>query len=283
MSKVTIGVPVYNGAATLRACLECLENQTYRDVEIVVSDNASTDNSAEIAQEFVDRDPRFRLVRKDINVGPVLNFFSLLDEAKTYLFMWRADDDWSDPDYIARLKLLFDKNPGVSLVAGRAVYVRPDGQVVGVKPYSTPKQRTRAFRIGHMLMNLSPNSIYGLWDRVALKEVLVRTRESYPYVWAWDHIAMTPMILREAVIGDNSACLYVGQPEILRHSSQQEPRMMWEMRRRFRQVCFEEMRRQEWSFWERPIVVLFLLRYANVRVFRFWKTVRRQIRYWLGA
>src|SRR3546814_6530691 len=52
MASVTIGVPVYNGAATLRECLECLRNQTFRDIEVLISDNASSDNIAAIAQEF---------------------------------------------------------------------------------------------------------------------------------------------------------------------------------------------------------------------------------------
>src|SRR5690554_3061524 len=123
---VTIGVPVYNGAATLRASLECLRDQTYRNIEVIISDNASTDTSTAIAQSFVDADPRFHLVKRQKNVGPVPNFFSLLGESNAELFMWRADDDWSDEHYVEKLVALFDSDSRTRLAVAESVLVKPD-------------------------------------------------------------------------------------------------------------------------------------------------------------
>src|SRR3546814_15784678 len=100
MASVTIGVPVYNGAATLRECLECLRNQTFRDIEVLISDNASSDNSAAIAQEFVDRNPRFKLICQSENIGARRHFVGLLEMAPTDFFMLRSDDDLSDADFV---------------------------------------------------------------------------------------------------------------------------------------------------------------------------------------
>ncbi|PKQ06139.1 MAG: hypothetical protein CVT73_10525 [Alphaproteobacteria bacterium HGW-Alphaproteobacteria-12] len=275
---VTIGVPVYNGAGTLRTSLECLQNQTYRDIEVIVSDNASTDDSADIAQEFVDKDSRFHLVRRETNIGPAPNFFSLLERAQTELFMWRADDDWSEPDYVEKLVALFDKDEHTKLAAAESVFVRPNGVVAAVKSFSAPHQKSRVSRIGHMLMNLNPNSICGLWDRRTLIEIMTRTKESYPYVWAWDHVVLLPVILAEGVSGTNETRLYVGQPEARRYSVKERAETMWKMRRVFRHACFAELRRIHWRWWEKPVLTLIVLRYANLRVYRFWKTVRRHIR-----
>lgn len=280
---VTIGVPVYNGAATLRASLECLRDQTYRNIEIIISDNASTDSSAEIAQSFVNTDPRFRLIRRQENIGPVPNFFSLLEEARTDLFMWRADDDWSDLDYVEKLVALFEENPQTRLAASECVLVNQSGDVTAIKSFSAPYQRTRVFRIGHMLMKLTPNSIYGLWHRPTLVDILSRTTKTFPFIWSWDHMAMTPVILMEAVSGTNETRLYAGRPETARHSARETAQTMWKMRRMFRRASFAEVRRLTWKWWEKPILTIFILRYANLRVYRFWKTVRRQVRNWLGT
>lgn len=282
IGTVTIGVPVYNGAATLRRALECLQNQTYRDIKVIISDNASTDESARIAQEFVDADPRFRLVRQQQNVGPVPNFFSLLEMADTDYFMWRADDDWSDADYVEKLILLFERNLGTRLAAGQVVFVRPNGSVNRIDRSSRPRHRLRVFRIGHVLMNVSASSIYGLWHRPTLVENLRRTKEAYPYVWAWDLIALLPVILGESVSATNETKLYVGQPETPRYSARERAETMWKMRRTFRKACLVEVRRHRWDWWERPILWIFILRYANIRVYRFWKTVRRHVRQVLG-
>jgi len=278
MATITIGVPVYNGAATLERSLECLRTQTYRDTEVIVSDNASTDRSADIAQGFADRDPRFRVVRRESNVGPVPNFFSLLEMARSDLFMWRADDDWSNAEYVEELKGKFDEDARIRLAGPETVIVRRDGSIAGVNSFILPGQKLRARRVGHMLMRLSASSIYGLWHKPTLMEILSRTRANYPYIWAWDHMAMVPVILTESVTGNNAAKLYVGQPEAARYSAQEPARIMWEMRGAFRKSCFAELRRLDWPLWERLLLSPYILRYANVRVYRFWKTVRRQLR-----
>ena len=280
--KVAIGVPVYNGAATLRRALDNLRNQTYRDIEVIISDNASTDDSFAIAQEFVDADARFRLIRRDTNVGPVLNFFSLLEMTEAGFFMWRADDDWSELDYVEKLVSVFRENPRTKLAASESLFVLSNGKVAGVNRFSTPTQRLRSFRVGHMLMNLSASSIYGLWHRSTLMEVLARTKEAYPYVWAWDYMAMMPIVLAEAVSGTNETKLYRDRPETRRYSAKERAETMWEMRRAFRKACFAELRRVDWPIWEKALVSPYLFRYANVRVYRFWKTVRRQLRQLIG-
>ena len=61
--RLSIGLPVYNGERFLAQALECLLAQTFRDFELVISDNASTDRTSEICYAYVQRDPRVRYVR----------------------------------------------------------------------------------------------------------------------------------------------------------------------------------------------------------------------------
>ena len=67
--RVFIGLPVYNGARFLAAALDSLLAQSYRDFTLLISDNASTDETPQICAEFVARDPRVRYVRQPTNIG----------------------------------------------------------------------------------------------------------------------------------------------------------------------------------------------------------------------
>jgi hypothetical protein len=198
--------------------------------------------------------------------------------AETDLFMWRADDDWSNAEYIAELKAKFDADGRIRLAGPEAVIVRRDGSIANVNSFVAPWQRLRILRVGHVLMNLNASSIYGLWHKPTLMEILSRTRANYQYIWAWDHMAMLPVILSESVTGSNLAKLYVGQPDAARYSAKEPARIMWEMRGAFRRACFAELWQLDWPLWEKLLLAPYLLRYANVRVYRFWKTVRRHIR-----
>ncbi|MFC2248111.1 glycosyltransferase family 2 protein [Labrys portucalensis] len=85
-------------------CLECLLNQTYRNIRIIISDNASTDGTQAIVERYAAVDNRITYLRRPENVGPVRNFRGLVDAAQRPLFLWRRmttcppptmSSDWS--------------------------------------------------------------------------------------------------------------------------------------------------------------------------------------------
>lgn len=100
---VTIGFPVFNGARHLRQSLDSLLAQTFTDFEIVISDNASNDETAAICAEFSSRDFRIRYIRQPANRGAWANFVFVLEAAAGPYFMWAAADDLWDPDWLAAL------------------------------------------------------------------------------------------------------------------------------------------------------------------------------------
>lgn len=97
---VTVGMPVYNGEATLRKALDSVVRQTYPYLEIIVSDNASTDATESICREYASIDTRIRYVRQISNVGAAKNFRFLIDEARSPFFMWAACDDTRSEDFV---------------------------------------------------------------------------------------------------------------------------------------------------------------------------------------
>jgi glycosyltransferase involved in cell wall biosynthesis len=100
---VSIGMPVYNAEAFIRRAVESILAQSYPHFELIISDNASTDRTGEICQEYSARDHRIRYVRQKSNMGATANFKFVLDAAQHDRFIWAAADDWWD---LGRLQLL---------------------------------------------------------------------------------------------------------------------------------------------------------------------------------
>ena len=97
---VTIAIPTYNRADRfLRPAIECALNQTWRDLEIIVSDNCSTDNTTEVVGSY--GDPRLRYIRQDENIGANNNFNFCVENANGSYFLLFHDDDVIDPDMVA--------------------------------------------------------------------------------------------------------------------------------------------------------------------------------------
>nr|WP_304576959.1 glycosyltransferase [Romboutsia ilealis] len=70
MKKVSVIVPVYNGAKFIKKCLDCLINQTYQNVEIILLDDGSTDNSLELLKEYEDKyDNVFSYTHSNVEIG----------------------------------------------------------------------------------------------------------------------------------------------------------------------------------------------------------------------
>jgi glycosyltransferase involved in cell wall biosynthesis len=97
---VSVGIPTFNRPEGLRKTLECITGQTYRNLEIIVSDNCSPDNDSEnIVKEFQKKDPRIQYFRQDKNLGPASNFAFVLTKATGEYFMWASDDDEWDTEF----------------------------------------------------------------------------------------------------------------------------------------------------------------------------------------
>ena len=80
--RVSVGVPVYNGERFIRQTLDSLVDQSFKDLEIVISDNASTDGTAAICEEYARRDDRIRYVRNERNVGLAKNFNRVVERSE---------------------------------------------------------------------------------------------------------------------------------------------------------------------------------------------------------
>jgi glycosyltransferase involved in cell wall biosynthesis len=110
-ARVSIGVPVFNGAGYLEVCLDSLLAQTYRDVEVLISDNASTDGTRDICRAYCERDERVRYYRQPRNRGVGANYRFLVEHASGEFFKWAAYDDVCAPRFVERCVAALDRSP----------------------------------------------------------------------------------------------------------------------------------------------------------------------------
>src|SRR4029079_8481056 len=119
---VSIGLPTYNRASTLGRALDSVLMQDYQNIELVISDNASTDETQAICLAARERDKRIRYLRFETNQGPTVNFREVLKQSGGEFFMWLADDDWLEPGYLTSCMNVFLAEPQHSLVFGNGRY-----------------------------------------------------------------------------------------------------------------------------------------------------------------
>lgn len=112
MSKplLTIGLPVYNGENTIPKLIDSLVFQTFRDFTLVISDNASTDSTQKICENFVKKDPRIKYIKQQKNIGLIKNWNFILEDATTKYFMWVEADDYYHPDFIKKNIQILESN-----------------------------------------------------------------------------------------------------------------------------------------------------------------------------
>lgn len=108
--KLTIGLVVYNGEKYLSKALNSLLNQTFQDFQIIISDNASTDNTSTISKEFSQKDHRIKYIKHQKNMGATKNFNFALYKAQTQYFMWAAADDYWNPKFIEKNMEVLERN-----------------------------------------------------------------------------------------------------------------------------------------------------------------------------
>ena len=121
---VSIGMPVFNDKPFIERAILSVLNQTYENWELLLSDDASSDGSSEICLKYSNSDPRIKYRRHDQNLGISKNMSFLLEESKGFYFMWAANDDIWDKDFISKLVNNLEANP--SAICSFCVYSQVD-------------------------------------------------------------------------------------------------------------------------------------------------------------
>jgi len=113
--KVTIALPVYEGEEYLKQAIDSLLNQTYRDYELVISDDASTDGTNEICEYYQRINSNVVYFRNSFNLGAQDNLLKILRNTNSEYFVWASQDDYWDKDFLSLLVKKLEIDKGLSL------------------------------------------------------------------------------------------------------------------------------------------------------------------------
>ncbi len=129
--RVGIGLPVFNGEQYLAKALDSILSQTYRDFELIISDNASTDDTGLICRSYVAKDSRVRYYRNEVNVGVSANFNRVFRLSSSEYFKWVACDDICAPDFLEKCVKVLDANPNVVVCHSKTGRINDFGEPAG--------------------------------------------------------------------------------------------------------------------------------------------------------
>lgn len=168
-----MGIPTHNRAPLLAKAIDSILGQTYPNVELIISDNASTDQTEAICRGCAARDSRVRYIQQQNNIGSARNFDEVLRLARGDYFVWLADDDWCHKRFIEVLLFELQARPDVILCASDVKVVDANGNDLGEERLeriypNIPWEKARLAFFEFPISNVV-QTVYGLYRTSILK------------------------------------------------------------------------------------------------------------------
>ena len=179
--RLTLGLPVYNGERFLAQSLDALLAQTYTDFELIISDNASSDRTSEIAKQYQSVDARIRYFRHDQNRGSTFNHNFAIGPARGELFKWVSDDDLYAPELLQRCINALDSRPELALAHSWTAFIDEESKITERAQYGlTTDVPDPVERFRSVLYTDGGDDMYGVMRMSILRQI----RPFNSYHWA---------------------------------------------------------------------------------------------------
>jgi glycosyltransferase involved in cell wall biosynthesis len=202
---VTIGMPVYNRPKELVIALNSVLSQTYSNIEIVISNNSSTDKKVDdVIKGYLKYDTRIKYYFQESPLPVIDNFKFVLEKASGAYFMWLSDDDWVDANFIGECLLFLNENGDYSIACGECVYHTMAGDPI--QKFKMPSiDSGNAFkRVIEYYRNVKLNGyFYGIRKTSLSREILLQNK------LAFDWIYLAAFIFRGKVKVLNNTVLHI--------------------------------------------------------------------------
>ena len=203
---VSIGMPVYNGAKYIREALDSLLSQTFVDFELIISDNASTDATQEICEEYARRDLRIRYVKQSENKGALANFQFVLNQAKGEFFMWAAADDKWDEHWIESIYIHICNKKNIAgygrlgTIDEHGLPLRHPAETANLSYSGARVWRKLAFYLTHEGLGKA-NLFYALYPRKVLQSIDLGS-------YRFDYQILFVLLERISYVQISGSCFY---------------------------------------------------------------------------
>lgn len=172
---VSIGMPVYNGANYMQEAIDSILNQTYKDFELIITDNDSDDETQEICERYADLDKRVRYYRNKDNIGAARNYNKVFYLSRGDYFKWVAHDDVLAPEFLEEAVKILDERPEIIAVQSEVKIINRNSEVIEnyVNHLHNMNSASAANRYGDFLL-----ADHGCFDVFSLirRDVLKQTK-----------------------------------------------------------------------------------------------------------
>lgn len=206
---LSIGMPVHNGARYLEHTLECLRGQRFDgEVEVLVSDNASTDETPEIIRAAAAADPRIRYVRQEVNLGPAGNFNYVFQHTTGEYFTWLASDDLFEPDFHQRMVDMLRARPDAAAAMSRVRLVDEHNELM--VHADEPIEGDHPDPIERFIRYAGYNHYCQYSYSVVRRSAMAKTRLLLPF-WSSDRLWCAELALAGSLLRDRETLFYVRQ------------------------------------------------------------------------
>lgn len=170
---VSVGMPVYNSSEWIERAVASILGQSHRDLELIISDNASTDGTLAICERLAHSDPRIRLLRNPRNLGANRNYLAVLHAARGTYFKWASSNDICAPAFIEKCVAALARDPQAVLACPRSWLF--EDSIESARPYDSDIEVTSsdpAVRFVTLLNAMALNNVFnGLIRRSVLEQI----------------------------------------------------------------------------------------------------------------
>jgi glycosyltransferase involved in cell wall biosynthesis len=181
---VSVCIPTYNRAERLRRAIQRVLDCSYHELEIIISDNGSSDATQAVCAEFAARHPNIHCFHHATNQGPQKNFEFARAQARGKYFIWHGDDDYLAPDFIGRCVETLESDASLALVCGLGAYHRGDHLVTRHGNVVQLDGRFGLLRALYFICTVQEGSIFcGVYDREQVADCKLPNSLAGDHVW----------------------------------------------------------------------------------------------------
>lgn len=177
--KVSIITPCYNGAKYIGETIESVMAQDYEDWEMIIVNDGSSDNSAEVIRQYTAKDPRIRLINQKNGGSANARNHGIREASGRYICLLDADDVWY-PSFLSE-QLSFMKENNAAVVCSSYEHIDENSHVFGETDHCMPVIRTKDMYVMNRIGCLTGVYDAGTYGKVFLKEELKSLRDDYAY------------------------------------------------------------------------------------------------------
>lgn len=182
VKQVNVGMPIYNESKYIGKTIESILNQEFTDFELIISDNASTDDTLTICEQYAAKDSRIRIINNQVNIGAADNFKQVFERSTSDYFVWISGHDLWHPQFLSRCVAGLNTNPSIVLYYPKSIWIDDTDRDLGeIGRGVDTRGLDPVSRFQIVLWGMGYGSpIYGLLRSSALKQVTLGTKTVGP-------------------------------------------------------------------------------------------------------